>query len=95
MIRLLQDIATDTSEPVGPNNPLRQVIVNTHSPSVFLQVPPDSVLMALPAEIIHSGTRFGGVRFCCIPDTWRERAPRIAHMHEGGFSALSQPSSSR
>ncbi|HSV99235.1 MAG TPA: AAA family ATPase [Sedimentisphaerales bacterium] len=91
MIRLLQDIATDTSEPVGPDNPLRQVIVNTHSPSVFLQVPADSVLMALPAEIIHAGARFGGVRFCCIPDTWRSRAPESHTCTKGDFLPYLSP----
>ena len=85
MIRLLRDIATDTREPVSPDNPLRQVIVNTHSPSVFLQVPPDSVLMALPAEIVHSGMRFGGVRFCCIPDTWRQKPPGSHLCKKGHF----------
>jgi len=31
MLRLLRDIATDTEEPLGDDNPLRQVIINTHS----------------------------------------------------------------
>jgi hypothetical protein len=91
MIRLLQDIATDTDEPVGPDNPLRQVIVNTHSPSVFLQVPPDSALMALPAEIVHSGVRFGGVRFCCIPDTWRAKSPESHTCAKGDFLPYLNP----
>jgi len=91
MIRLLQDIATDTDEPVSPDNPLRQVIVNTHSPSVFLQVPPDSVLMALPAEIIHLGMRFGGVRFCCIPDSWRAKSPESHTCKKGDFLAYLNP----
>jgi predicted ATPase len=34
MLGLLRDIVTDVSEPLGPDNPLRQVIVNTHSPAV-------------------------------------------------------------
>jgi predicted ATPase len=91
MIRLLQDIATNPKEPVSPDNPLRQVIVNTHSPSVFLQVPPDSVLMALPAEVIHSGVRFGGVRFCCIPDTWRTRSPESHVCAKGDFLPYLNP----
>lgn len=91
MIRLLQDIATDTDEAVSPDNPLRQVIVNTHSPSVFLQVPPDSILMALPAEILHSGVRFGGVRFCCIPDTWRAKAPESHTCAKGDFLPYLNP----
>ena len=71
MIRLLQDIATDANEPVGPDNPLRQVIVNTHSPAVVQQVPDSSLLVAELKEIISSGTRFNGVCFSALPDTWR------------------------
>src|SRR5262249_23318040 len=37
MLRLLQDIAVNVEEPVSPDNPLRQVIVNTHSPAVVMQ----------------------------------------------------------
>jgi predicted ATPase len=91
MIKLLQDIATNPDEPVSPDNPLRQVIVNTHSPSVFLQVQPDSVLMALPAEIIHSGMRFGGVRFCCIPDTWRAKSSESHTCTKGDFLPYLSP----
>lgn len=91
MIRLLRDIATDTNEPVSPDNPLRQVIVNTHSPSVFLQVPTDSVLMALPAEIVHSGARFGGVRFYCVPDTWRARSSGSHTCAKGDFLPYLNP----
>lgn len=71
MIELLQDIATDVGEKVDAENPLRQVIVNTHSPAVVLQVPEDTLLVAEPRELICSGKRFNGVRFSCLPDTWR------------------------
>lgn len=73
MIRLLQDIATDVSEPVDSDNPLRQVIVNTHSPAVVQQVPEDTLLVAEPKESISSGTRVKGVRFSCLQDTWRAK----------------------
>jgi predicted ATPase len=46
LLRLLQEIATDTSMAVDEDNPLRQVIINTHSPTVVLQVPEDSLLVA-------------------------------------------------
>lgn len=75
MIRLLQDIATDVSEPVGFDNPLRQVIVNTHSPAVVQQVPDDALLVAEPKESICSGKRFNGVRFSCLKNTWRAKSP--------------------
>jgi hypothetical protein len=71
MIELLQDIATDVNEKVDTENPLRQVIVNTHSPAVVQQVPQDTLLVAEPRELICSGRRFNGVRFSCLPGTWR------------------------
>ena len=46
ILELLQDIATDVEEPLSLENPLRQVIVNTHSPAVVLQVDDDSLLVA-------------------------------------------------
>jgi len=73
MIRLLQDIATDVDEQVDFENPLRQVIVNTHSPSVVQQVPEDTLLVAEPKELICSGKRFNGVSFSCLPNTWRAK----------------------
>jgi predicted ATPase len=42
ILRLLEDIAVDVDEPVGKDNPLRQVIINTHSPVVVNQVNDDS-----------------------------------------------------
>ena len=38
------DIAADTHEPAGEDNPLRQVIINTHSPAVVLLRVPDESL---------------------------------------------------
>jgi predicted ATPase len=71
MIKLLQDIATDVSDPLDSENPLRQVMVNTHSPVVVQQVPEDTLLVAEPKESICSGKRLNGVRFSCLPKTWR------------------------
>lgn len=73
MLRLLEDIATDADEPIGPDNPLRQVIVNTHSPAVVTQVPEDSLLVAELKEGVRSGKRFKKVSFSCLPDTWRTK----------------------
>jgi predicted ATPase len=71
MLRLLQDIATDTTEPIGLDNPLRQVIINTHSPAVVGQVTDDSLLVAELKETIRAGQRFKRISFSCLPDTWR------------------------
>ena len=50
MLDLLHDIATDPDEPVDETNPLRQVIVNTHSPAVVLEVLDDTLLLAESRE---------------------------------------------
>jgi predicted ATPase len=74
MLRLLQDIAVDVDEPIGPDNPLRQVIVNTHSPVVVNEVKDDDLLVAEQYEIVKEGQRFKSVRFSWLPDTWRAEA---------------------
>lgn len=73
MLDLLQDIAMDMDERVGLDNPLRQVIINTHSPAVVAQIPDDSLLVAEPIEINKSGKRFKAVRYCPLPETWRHK----------------------
>ena len=46
MLGLLKAIAVDPTEAVGVENPLRQVIVNTHSPGVVAQVSDQDLLIA-------------------------------------------------
>ena len=72
MLKLLQDIATDIEEPIGSDNPLRQVIINTHSPAVVAQVPDDSLLVAELKETVRDKSRFKRVCFSYLPDTWRQ-----------------------
>lgn len=74
MLRLLQDIAVDTSESVEFENPLRQVIVNTHSPGIVAQVPDDSLLVAETRELRRDGKSLRGVSFSALSGTWRSRA---------------------
>ena len=76
ILKLLQDIATDVNEAIGIDNPLRQVIINTHSPSVVMQVPDESLLVAELKETVDSGKRFKRVCFGCLPNTWRRGRPR-------------------
>ena len=74
ILQLLSDVAVDTSEPAGPDNPLRQVIVNTHSPAVLLQVPEDSVVFVKPVEAVDEQRRFfKEAHFHYLPDTWRAK----------------------
>lgn len=84
MLRLLREIATVTNEPVGPDNPLRQVIINTHSPAVVSEVDDDSLLFAQLRENVRDGQRFRGVQFACLPGTWRARdLERVEEVSKG------------
>ncbi len=74
MLSLLGDIATDTQEPVAADNPLRQVIINTHSPAVVQQVVDDALLVAVPLQTTLRGQRIHAVSFVALSDTWRTKS---------------------
>src|SRR5208283_4538305 len=69
MIQLLRDLTTDIQEHQSSvaGNQLRQVIINTHSPSVVMQVPDDSLLMAEPVEIKQNQVSFKALQLRCLP----------------------------
>jgi predicted ATPase len=74
IIRLLEDIAMDTAYPIDSDNPFRQIIINTHSPSVVASVPDESLLVAELKDTIHqTGQHFKRAHFACLPDTWRTK----------------------
>lgn len=92
MLKLLQDIAIDVEEPIDTDNPLRQVIINTHSPTVVAQIPDDSLLVAETVEQIKAGVRFKAVRFCGLPDTWRHQGTDAAnHISRGKLLSYLNP----
>jgi predicted ATPase len=74
MVTLLQDIAVDLEMPVSDDNPLRQVIVNTHAPLVVQNVPDDSLVYAELRETVRDGQHVERAVFSYLSDTWRERA---------------------
>jgi len=92
ILSLLKDIATDVEEPIGPDNPLRQVIVNTHSPAVVGQIHDDCLLVADRAERIQNGNRFKSARFSCLSKTWRQKAPEeISIVSRGALLSYLNP----
>jgi predicted ATPase len=67
ILDLLKDMVTDTDDNVGVDNPLRQVVVNTHSPLVVQRLVPDDLLIAVP---MHSrGSTF--TAFGAMENSWR------------------------
>jgi len=91
ILNLLQEIATDVNLPISSDNPLRQVIINTHSPSVVLQVPEDSLVVAELKESLKKGKRFKGVCFSCLDDTWRGKDENTSSVAKGRLLAYLNP----
>jgi predicted ATPase len=102
MLQLLQDIAADADAPCDEGNPLRQVIVNTHSPLVFQQVQDDSVLLAELVEGVAQASdpenglvRFPKLQFSCLDGTWRTKKIKSHRItSKGTLLAYLNPSAS-
>jgi predicted ATPase len=73
MLRLLQDIAMDVNLPLAADNPLRQVIINTHSPLVVGECPDDALVLARGVQAFSDGRSFDKITFSGLSKTWRER----------------------
>ena len=70
LVELLRDYAVDVNESVAPDNPLRQVIVNTHSPEVARQFSFDDFVFVKRGSTGKDGTVSV---FIPISKTWRVR----------------------
>jgi hypothetical protein len=76
LLDLLQDIATDAEEPLSAENPLRQIIVTSHSPALVAQTPDDCLLLAELKETARDEMTFRRAWFGYPAGTWREAASR-------------------
>ncbi|MBL8214230.1 MAG: ATP-binding protein [Bryobacterales bacterium] len=73
VIELLRDLAVDPTEPVDADNPLRQVIINTHSPAVVAYVDPDSLLLAHSAPTPWNEADSTRLSIRDLAATWRDK----------------------
>lgn len=73
IIELLQEIATDTNYAVDNANPLRQVIINTHSTIVASTINYDDLYFADSKEIYSEklSKKITFTTYLAIPKTWR------------------------
>jgi len=76
MLNLLRDLAVDPNDAPGRDNPVRQVIVNTHSPIVVQVVAPDDLLFATsrPFEAAD-GTLHDVLELRPMRGSWRATVP--------------------
>jgi hypothetical protein len=73
MIELLEDMAVSTLRAVNEENPLRQVVINTHSPVIVGLVSDGSLLFV---KRVHKRTQIGLVSSVSpmhLEGTWRDR----------------------
>ncbi|MFZ1811778.1 MAG: AAA family ATPase [Candidatus Nitrotoga sp.] len=70
MLKLLESIAVNPQEAADPgSNPLRQVIINTHSPSVVSSLARDTLIIT--RSVRERGSTVA--EFCCLEETWRAK----------------------
>jgi len=92
MLKLLKDLCVDTEETVDADNPLRQVIVNTHSPAVVGLVDGADLLVAQPRRMTIDGQPCRAVAFSWLSDTWRHHAfPEVRTVSRGDLRAYLNP----
>ena len=75
ILDLIKGIAVDPNEPAGVDNPLRQVIINTHSPAVVAGIDGEDLVVAGVVEDVHEIERlwFRKPVFRALKDTWRHK----------------------
>lgn len=83
MLKLLNGLSVDPTREVGEDNPLRQIIINTHSPSVVTELPEDSLIFAKLIKSISGAS----AAFHCIEDTWRNKLSKMPAVAKGELIA--------
>ncbi|MCU4746888.1 MULTISPECIES: AAA family ATPase [Streptomyces] len=77
MVDLVQNLAVDATAKPGPDNPFRQVLINTHSPGVVQLVSPQDLLFADTAAVrLADGSTARTLRLRPMRETWRSTGER-------------------
>lgn len=74
MVKLVRGLAVDPNDVPSDVNPLRQVIINTHSPglvSLVAKHDPSNILVAKPHRVRVKGATATVLRLRPLMDTWR------------------------
>lgn len=87
IIELLQSIPVNPYEEPGEDNPLRQVIINTHSPKVVYEVPEDSLVYVEQKEFVKHKIRFKATHLSALSDTWRTEKGKTPPVSKGKLIA--------
>ncbi|GAA4689254.1 putative ATPase [Promicromonospora umidemergens] len=78
MADLVRGIAVDPDEAPGDDNPMRQVVVNTHSPRYVEAQHAADLLFAENATVMRDGRRAATLRLLPLRGTWRDSKNQAA-----------------
>lgn len=89
MVSLLESMATDTQFSVDEDNPLRQVIINTHSPLVVSNVSSESLYLAKGNEMYDDRfqRKINYTGFSALAETWKTEKTSIEKTSLGDIYA--------
>jgi predicted ATPase len=88
ILELLRDLTVDPKQAVDEDNPLRQVIVNTHSPLVVQQMVQNE-LIYLASDTLQCGNNRGRVVSVRVPpNSWRAKMDEVLPIAEGRLVQL-------
>ncbi len=73
MVNLVRDLAVDPFDEPGRDNPLRQVIVNTHSPAVVQIIGENDLLIASTEIISNNASERHALKLRPLENSWRAR----------------------
>lgn len=88
MVELLQDLVLDPQEEIGPDNPMRQMVIATHSPNVVQMQNEDDLMFAQEVTLKGEGGETV-VTVNCIPLENSHRAVKKGGRAIGKSSILS------
>jgi predicted ATPase len=84
IVELLGEMAVDPKFAVGPDNPLRQIIINTHSPLVIQKLQTENIIVSQAYKSDGAALSL----FCPILGTWRTKSPVQGEETAVTFGAL-------
>ncbi|MEQ1733683.1 MAG: AAA family ATPase [Bacteroidia bacterium] len=89
MIMLLENMVTDTDFAVDESNPLRQVIINTHSPTVVAVVQEDSLYLAKETETYLPlfNKKVKHTSFTALDGTWKTKKELVPSTNLGEINS--------
>ena len=84
IVELLSEMAVDPHYAVGPDNPLRQIIINTHSPLVIQKLQAQNIIVSQAYKSDGASLSL----FCPVLGTWRTKSSVKAEEAAVTFGAL-------